>query len=223
MMKELPISERPREKALQHGVESLSNRELLALLIRHGTAGTSALEIADELLKDGIAALSHRNMSSLMRVKGIKEVKALELMAWFELSSRMAYEEMQEKDVLKNPESLVRWCSLKLGKQMQEHVLAIFLNSKSEVIGYKDLFTGTADASLVHPREIFKEAVNVSCSKIMIVHNHPSGSLEPSVADLMMTENLVNAGKMMKIPIQDHLIVSSSDYFSFREHGILYD
>lgn len=221
MMKQLPVSERPREKALRYGVDSLSNRELLALLIRHGTAGYSALDIADELLKEGLQRLPQLKLNELMDVKGIKQVKALELLSWFELSRRIASEKIMNRDVIKDPDSLIQWCMLKLGSLQQEHFLAVFLNVHNEVISYKILFTGTVDMSVVHPREIFKEAVNVSCSKLLVVHNHPTGHLEPSIADLQMTENLCNAGSLMKIPVVDHLIVSSTEYFSFREHGIL--
>lgn len=221
MMRQLPVSERPREKALQHGVEALSNRELLALLIRHGTAGISALDIADELLKNGLLLLSRCSMADLTSIKGIKQVKALELLAWFELSRRMAYQEVMDADTISSPEVLVRWCRLKLGSLLQENFMVIFLNVRNKVLGYKILFTGTVDASLVHPREVFKEALHASCSRILLVHNHPSGFLEPSTQDLLITENLCSIGKMMKIPVADHLIVSDTDYFSFKEHGIL--
>ncbi len=223
MMKNVPVSERPREKAQQHGVESLSNRELLALLIRHGTAGCSAFDIADELLKHGLLALSKMSLNELMKVKGIKSVKALELLAWMELSRRIAFEDVQKKDVMKDPQSLTDWCRKKLGALHQESFLAVFLNTRNEILSYKILFTGTVDMSLVHPREVFKEALQVSCSKLIVVHNHPSGNLEPSSADLMMTDRLCHAGIMMQIPVMDHLIVSETGYFSFREHGLLYD
>ena len=220
-MKQIPITERPREKALMHGIDSLSNRELLALLIRSGTANHSAFEIADDLLKEGLAAFSRMNFSDLCSIDGISKVKALEILAWNQLAHRISYEKLQDKDVLSDPESLIQWCKLKLGSLQQEHFLVIFLDSRNAVQGYKDLFTGTLNSSLVHPREVFKEALNVSCSKILVVHNHPSGHLEPSAADFMVTENLVKSGKMMRIPVLDHLIVSGSDYFSFYEHGLL--
>lgn len=221
MMKQMPLSERPREKALIHGVESLSNRELLALLIRSGTAGHSALDIADELLKNGLGALGRMSFSDLCSVRGISKVKALELLAWMQLGHRMAYERIQKRDVVNDPASLISWCQKKLGALSQEHFLVIFLNPANEVLGYKVLFTGTVDVSVVHPREVFKEALNVSSSKIMVVHNHPSGHLEPSTADLMITEHLCEAGRMLRIPVVDHLIVSQNDYFSFYEHDLL--
>ena len=220
-MKQIPISERPREKALIHGVESLSNRELLALLIRSGTANHNVFEISDDLLKNGLSAFSRMSFSDLCEVDGISKVKALEILAWNQLSQRILYEKIQDKDVVSDPESLIQWCKMKLGALQQEHFLVVFLDSHNAVQGYKVLFTGTLNSSLVHPREVFKEALNVSCAKILVVHNHPSGNLEPSAADLMVTENLVNSGKMMKIPVIDHLIVSGSDYFSFYEQGLM--
>jgi DNA repair protein RadC len=220
-MKQIPKSERPREKALMHGIESLSNRELLALLIRSGTAKHSAFDIADDLLRNGLGAFSRLSFSDLCEIEGISRVKALEILAWNQLSHRISYEKMQHKDVVSDPEALIQWCKMKLGASQQEHFLVVFLDSHNAVQGYKVLFTGTLNSSLVHPREVFREALNVSCSKILVVHNHPSGNLEPSAADLMVTESLVNSGKMMKIPVIDHLIVSGNDYFSFYEHGLM--
>ena len=221
MMKQLPLSERPREKAMMHGIESLSNRELLALLIRSGTAGHSAYDIADDLLKDGLAGLSRMTFSDLCSIAGISKVKALEILAWNQLGHRTVYETIQDRDVIDDPKALIQWCQMKLGSLQQEQFLVIFLNSHNAIQSYKVIFTGTLNSSLVHPREVFKEALNVSCSKILVVHNHPSGLLEPSSADFMVTENLVESGKMMKIPVVDHLIVSGNDYFSFYEHGLL--
>ena len=178
-------------------------------------------EIADDLLKNGLLAFSRMNFADLCEVDGISKVKALEILAWNQLSHRISCEKMQDKDVVSDPGALIEWCKMKLGALQQEHFLVVFLDARNAVQGYKVLFTGTLTSSLVHPREVFKEALNVSCAKLLVVHNHPSGNLEPSSADLMVTENLVNSGKMMKIPVIDHLIVSGSDYFSFYEHGLM--
>lgn len=223
LVKEIPLDERPREKAIKHGVQSLSNIELLAVLIRTGYQGNSSLTIAESILKksQGINTLSRLTCSELQQVKGIKTAKAVELLACFELSKRMAYGETLNKNIIENPESLIKWLNLELGNLVQENFLAVFLNVKNHILGYKILFKGTVDSSIVHPREVFKEALVYSSSRIMIVHNHPSRDLEPSIADIELTSQLCQCGEMMGIYILDHLIVSNTGYFSFKAKGLL--
>lgn len=223
LVREIPVDERPREKAIKHGVNSLSNMELLAILIRTGYQGNSSLVIAENILKksQGINTLSRLTSHELQEIKGIKAVKAVELLACFELSKRMAYGETLNKNVIENPESLIKWLNLELGNLVQENFLVVFLNVKNHILGYRILFKGTVDSSLVHPREIFKEALYYSSSRIMIVHNHPSSVLEPSVADIELTSQLCQCGEMMGIHILDHLIVSNTGFFSFKATGLL--
>lgn len=220
---QLPLSERPREKGLLNGVQSLSNRELLAILIRNGTKGYSCLQIADEIISksNGLRDLLKFQLNDYISIKGISKIKALELLSWMELMNRVFYQECIQLDVVSNPKSLIKWCNVKIGLIQQEQFLVIFLNVKNEIINYKVIFQGTLDQSLVHPREIFKEAISLSTSKIILVHNHPSSHVEPSQADLLVTRNLCEIGKMMKIPIVDHIIVSERNYFSFKEHDLL--
>ncbi|MDD3923989.1 MAG: DNA repair protein RadC [Erysipelotrichaceae bacterium] len=214
-VQELPVQLRPRERAVSVGVENLHDRELLAILIRHGYQGCSALGIADELLnKYGLAKLPSLSLKQITNIKGIKKVKALELLACFELSNRIMSQQIFDEDVIDNSQKLVKWLRSQLGFVQQEHFIVVFLNTKNHIITYKTLFVGSLDVSVAHPREIFKEAVACSAAKFIAVHNHPSGDVTPSEKDVSLTDILSKAGKMMGIPLIDHLIVSRFSYHS---------
>lgn len=218
-IKEIPVELRPREKALTHGIESLSDRELLALFVRQGTRNFSALQVADEILclSDTISGLNRVEKEDLMKIPGISHVKATEIMALVEISKRMVRPQYHQEIMIDRPNTLISWLNLELGYKRQEYFLAIYLDKQNRLLSHSILFKGTLDRSVVHPREIFKEAVKKSASRIILVHNHPSGSLKPSNADLKTTEVLVDAGQMMGVFILDHLIVSEGNYVSIRE------
>ncbi len=201
----------------------LSNRELLAIVIRHGYKDYSALNIADDLLaiSNGMANLSSLDLNEIKEIKGLSNAKGLQLLACFEIAKRMLLEENYHKDVISDPKSLMNWLQLKLGNQNQEMLLVIYLNVKNEIIHHEILFKGTLDRSLVHPREIFKQALLRSGARILVVHNHPSGSVEPSIDDISITERLVEIGELMQISILDHLIVSRNKVFSFKQAGLM--
>lgn len=218
-IKEIPESLRPREKALNEGLESLSDRELIALFIRKGTKDNSALIIADEVLKmiDDISGLNRISREELMEIKGIHEIKAIELLALPEIAKRMSKPKHKSMVQIDQPYALVSWLNLEIGYKKQEYFIAVFLDKQNRLLGHSILFKGTLDRSVVHPREIFKDAVIMSAAAIILVHNHPGGGLAPSTADLETTELLVNAGKLMGVHILDHLIVSEGSYVSMRE------
>ncbi len=214
-VKELPEAERPREKAKYYGVKSLSNRELIALLIRCGYKGSSALMVSDEILKLLYSKkISEVTLKELVKIKGIKSVKAIELLASFELAQRMIEKELLQTDVISHPNELIKWLNHKIGLNQQEHFIAIFLNTKNRIIHYKTMFIGTLDSSIVHPREIFKEAVIHSASKLIVVHNHPSSDLTPSKQDIHITNVIKETGMLIGIPLVDHLIVNHNGSFS---------
>ncbi len=223
LVKELPLSERPREKAIKFGIDTLSNRELLAIIIRSGIKGHSSLDIADNILKyaDGINKLINLNLNELMKIKGIKEAKAIELLACFELIKRISFVNVETLKNIDNPHLVHEWLIIKIGGIKQECFYVIFMNVKNHIIGFKKVFQGTLNASLVHPREIFKEAILKSASKIIVAHNHPSSDLTPSPADIEVTKQLKNAGDLIGIKLIDHLIVNDYNYFSFNENGML--
>lgn len=218
-LKELAVSDRPREKCIRFGIRSLSHAELLALILRTGTKDHSVFSVADELLRKakGIRRLSQLNLQDLCEVRGINKAKACELMAVCELSRRMALEEVYELDVVDQPGRLVDWLRRELGDAKQEHFLVVFLDTKNHILGHKVCFIGSLDRSVVHPREIFKEAVAYSAARIIAVHNHPSGDVTPSENDIQVTKSLEEAGAMMGIPLLDHLIVSHRTFYSLRQ------
>lgn len=218
-IKETCLSERPREKLKQFGVKALNDAELLAILLRSGIVGKSALELAHELLNlsGSINNLSALDGLTLESIKGIKQAKAAEILALCEVSRRMTLQAAMDVDVIDQPSSLVNWLKKELGSSQQEQFMVVFLNTKNHIIGYKVLYMGGLDRSIVHPREVYKEALRVSAARIIAVHNHPSGDVSPSENDRLVTKVLEEAGDTMGIPLLDHLIVSHYGFTSLRQ------
>lgn len=212
----LPDLEKPREKAMQFGVKNLSNVELLAILIRSGTKDHSALEVARDLLSTckGLSHMASSNISELMKVKGISKTKAIELQAVFELMKRTTFEEVYHTDVLHNTESIMHWLQLEIGCCKEEKFLVIFLDCQNQLISYKIMSEGTVNQSVVYIREVMKEALIRRATSILLVHNHPSGNLKPSLQDLSLTKLMQDAGKCIGIQVKDHLIVSAFSAYS---------
>ena len=223
VLRELPQSEMPREKAERYGITSLSSRELIALLIRTGSPDMSVLETADEILKeaDGVQGLPRMTLQSLCGIRGIRTAKALQLLAGIELSRRIYREKAHEGITVDHPRTLIRWLQSEIGTEEQENFLVIYLNTANRILGYRILFKGTVNASGVYPREIFKEAYMCGSTGIILVHNHPAGTLTPSFADRIITDKLERIGTMMEVKVLDHIIVAPNGYYSFREAGIL--
>lgn len=222
-VKELNLAERPREHALQDGIDALSNRELVAMLLRSGTRQSSALEVADDLLKrmGNLGELGVAELNELMKVDGIKTAKALELQAAFELGRRIAFEKVKQKEDIKEPDDIVKWLYQEIGFQKQEHFMVLFLNHQNRIESYKTMFKGTMTSASVHPREIYKEALAKGCAKIICVHNHPSGDPDPSEADIIVTKAIEECGRLTCIPLMDHIIVSKNNYMSFRQNQLI--
>lgn len=225
-IKRMPHEQRPREKAMDYGVGSLSDRELLALFIRTGTKNHSVLEIADEVLMmvGGFSGFLQVNQSELMQVEGIKHVKSLELIALVEAARRMMIPQKGATYYMHEPQSIHRWLNLEIGSKEQEHFFVIFLNQQNQIIHYQSLFIGTVNQSLIHPREVIKEALIWGSVKLILVHNHPSGHLEPSAQDWEATRVMVEAARAVGLQVLDHLIVSKFETVSLRSiHGSLFE
>lgn len=221
-MKDLPKEERPRERLIRHGAERISNSELIAILLRTGTRRESVLALADRLLAHfgsllGLAAASYQE---LLQVNGIGPAKAADIIAAFELAKRLADSRMELKDIINSPRDAAQMVLRELSFADKEHFMIIMLNSKYRVIAKKVISIGHLNASLVHPREMFKEAIKRSSAAVILVHNHPSGDLTPSKEDLATTERLKEVGKILGIDVLDHLIVGNNRYLSFREQGL---
>ena len=222
-IKELPLNLRPREKIRNYGVASLSDSELLAILLGSGYKGKSSVEMANELLREtgGFNGLMRLSLNEIMKLKGIKLAKATLLLASMEIARRLNYETVLEKDVISDPSSIVEWLRSAYGYLEQEIFVVIFLDVKNRVLGYEELFRGSIDNVHVEAREIFKKAFKFNARKIIVSHNHPSGVCEPSRSDEKVTTELETAGSIMNIPLVDHVIVSNCGYYSFKEHGKL--
>lgn len=218
-IKDIPSDLRPREKAMSMGLSSLSDRELLALIIRKGYSGISALELADQILfvAKNLAGICRLSFEDLIQIKGIKEVKALEVLALAEVASRIVQPQKGVYININNPKCLVEWFNMEIGYDYQEHFVAVYLDTQNRLIGHEFLFKGTLDRSIVHPREVFKVAVKLSAARIILVHNHPSGSLRASNNDIKTTQALIEIGDMIGIYVVDHLIVSEGNFLSLRQ------
>ncbi len=224
-VKDLPKEERPpRERLIRHGAERVSNGELIAILLRTGSQRESVLALADRLLAHfgSLLGLSAAGYEELLQVNGIGPAKAAHIMAAFELAKRLADSRMELKDVVNSPRDAAQMVLRELSFADKEHFMIIMLNSKYRVIAKKVISIGHLNASLVHPREMFKEAIKRSSAAVILVHNHPSGDLTPpSKEDLATTERLQKVGELLGIDVLDHLIVGNNRYLSFREQGLL--
>lgn len=221
-IKDLPINERPRERLINHGVENLSNEELLAIILKTGTKDTSAKGIASLILSqvENIGDLQNKNYKQLLKIKGIGPSKAAVILACIELGKRINNKISNIQNLkADNPKVVFEYYSSLLGRKKQEHFYAIYLDNQKRVIEDKLLFIGTINKSLIHPQNIFKEAYMLDASAIICLHNHPSGNVIPSKEDINMTKKLVEIGNLFGIKVVDHIIVGSDKYYSLFENG----
>jgi len=223
MIRDIPTSERPRERVLKFGVESLSNSELLSIVLRCGTREKSVKELSLEIISmvGDISNFKDLTLNKLLSIKGIGYVKAIELISVVELSKRIYAS--NDKKLIKINSSKDVFCFYKdlfLDKK-QELFYCLYLNNKNYVIERKLLFMGTINKSVVHPREVFKNAYLSSASGIICIHNHPSGDVNPSIEDKRFTKALVDIGNVQNIPILDHIIIGEDNYFSFMENNLI--
>ena len=222
-IKDWPANERPREKLLHRGPRALSDAELLAILIRAGTGKYTALDLARKMLTQerNLRAIAGKTAQELMRMKGVGEAKAVEMLAAFEIGRRLQGTKEEEKIVIRSPEDVAQFMIPRLRDRTKEVFVVLVLDSKNGLKHEVELSEGTLNASLVHPREVFKVAIDHLAASIIVVHNHPSGNREPSREDIDITKQLVESGKIVGIPLHDHVIVAGDGYTSFAERGIL--
>lgn len=223
-LKEIPKIDRPRERLINFGAESLSNEELLSILLKTGTKDVSVKELASTILnKIGeINKLSEMNYHVLSSIPGVGSAKACTLLAVVELSKRITRKNASLNNVIiKSADIAFDYFRYIFKDQKQEYFYVIYLDNKKRVIENKLLFKGTLNQSIVHPREVFKSACILSASSIICVHNHPSGNVEPSKEDINLTKRLSEIGILMGIKVVDHLIISDDKYFSFLENNLI--
>lgn len=213
----------PREKALQYGISSLNNIELLALIIKFAYKDRNVMQLAEDVIKaaDGFSNLLSLTYEELVSIKSIKKAKALEIMAILEIYKRLSKVDRISEPELNSPGKIVEWLRFQLSFSHQEEFFVIYLNARGSIIKSEVMFKGNSRSSLVGIDEILRKAILIKASMILVAHNHPSDNVEPSNADLELTARLSEASSMMGIPLIDHIIVGKSDYFSFKNHGML--
>jgi DNA repair protein RadC len=221
-LNDLPASERPRERLKKFGIEALSTQELLALILKTGVSGESVMVTASRLMsKFGtIKGISEASLEELADIKGIGPAKASQIKASFELARRKD-DCTDEKITIKSSADVVKAVKPRLKDKKKEHFLVLSLDSRNHIININDISIGTLNASLVHPREVFKEAIQSLAASVILVHNHPSGEAGPSDGDLQITKRLVEAGKIMSIEVLDHIIIAGDNSFSFKGKGLI--
>jgi len=229
LIKDLPQEERPRERLASLGAEALRNAELIAILLRTGLKGTSAIQVAEQLLQryPSLDELARASLSDLSKTKGIGRDKAIALKSAFTLAQRMAREIRQEAPLVETPEQVANLLREEYRQASVEHFKAILLNRRNRLIRIESISQGTVDSLLIHPREVFRAAIAENASAIIMAHNHPSGDPTPSSADLSATGDIVRAGQVLKIDVLDHVIIGQrttgrgKDYFSIRQSGLV--
>jgi DNA repair protein RadC len=227
LIKELPDSERPRERLMEKGADALRHAELIAILLRTGTKGVSAIQVAEQVLKkfSSLDSLSRATIAELRQVKGIGRDKAIALKSAFTLARRMAEEIRQESPTLDTPERIADLLRERNRAYEVENFQVVVLNTRRRLIRVDNISQGTLDTILVHPREVFKLAISANAAAVVLVHNHPSGDPTPSEADIKVTRDLIRAGQLLKIEVLDHVILGRAtqdrprDYVSLRELG----
>jgi len=209
----------PRERLAKEGVEALSNQELLAILLRTGTRQASVFEIAQKVLNNlsSLTDLKRMTLQELQSLSGIGRVKAIELQAMIELGHRIHKHETLEMESILSSQKLAKKMQQELGHKKQEHLVALYLNTQNQIIHQQTIFIGSATRSIAEPREILHYAIKHMATSLILVHNHPSGAVSPSRNDDHVTKLVKEACDLMGIVLLDHLIVSQSSYFSYRE------
>lgn len=218
----MSCDERPYERCEQFGASNLTNSELLAVLLRTGTRGENALQLAEKILhpvfsQKGILNLHQWNYEQLMRIKGIGKVKAIQILCLSELTKRLAKAEAREGLNFSNPASIARYYMEDLRHANQEHMKLLMLNTKSRLIGETDISKGTVNSAVISPRELFVEALQKNAVSIVLLHNHPSGDPTPSKEDVLITRRIRDAGNLIGIELLDHIIIGNNRYISLRE------
>lgn len=220
---DLPVEERPRERLLRYGAESLSNSELLAIILRTGIKNENIMSLSNRLLaqSDGLNGLLSLSQEEIMSLKGIGIAKASQIIAIGELSKRFKAYKSGKQSKISQPMDVANLFMEEMKNYKEEHLRVVMLNTKNVVIAVKDVSIGSLSSSIVHPREIFAEAIRKSSASIVICHNHPSGDPTPSSEDIQVTNRLKECGKLLGIDLLDHIIIGNGVYVSLKEKRIL--
>lgn len=219
----IPNNSRPRERMEKLGPKALADHELLAIILRTGTKDKNVVNLAMEVLREveDLHMLRQTSVQELMKIPGIGRIKAIEIMAATELGHRIAVAPQLKEGTVASSSWVGNYLTKELSNLTQENVVALYLNTKNEIVKKETIFIGSLNSSVAHPREIFKGAIRYSAARIIVAHNHPSGNTEPSEADYSFTRRMVDAGEMMGIEVLDHFIIGENKYLSLREEGLM--
>jgi DNA repair protein RadC len=223
-IKDLPLSERPREKLCKYGVNSLSNAELIATIIRTGHKEDTAIDLANKLLSmdaSGISYLSCVTIEELTSIKGIGNCKAAQILAAIELGKRISSRGGEDKIKVDSPTVLAELLMEEMRYLKKEHFRVAILDTKNQIISIESISVGNLNASIVHPREVFNIAIKKSANSIILIHNHPSGDVTPSTEDINITHRLIDAGNIIGIKVLDHIIIGDNKFISFKQRNII--
>lgn len=222
-VKEMQPDEQPREKLMNYGAESLSDAELLAILLRTGSRQMNVIQMSQALLDhfDGLRLLARKNWQAMRVIPGMGKVKALTLEAVFELSRRIQVASLGEQIQITSPQEAVAYFGPKLRDLTKEVFIVAFLNNAKVVMGYRKISSGGSTATIVDPAEVMRQAVMNEANSILLLHNHPSGNNKESKADIQLTKRISESGKLLGIPVDDHIIIAGDGYTSFRAKGLI--
>jgi DNA repair protein RadC len=221
-MKDLPVDARPREKLLTRGPQALSDVELLAILLRTGMAGKNVFQLSEELLgPDGIAGLLQATVQSLKMVKGLGPAKQAELLAVFEMARRALSQRLKEREAFQTPGAVKQYLQLQLAHKNHEVFAVLFLDSQNRMLAMEELFRGTLSQTSVYPREVVMRALHHQAAAVVLSHNHPSGSVQPSRADEHLTQTLKASLALVDVRVLDHIIVGQGQALSMAEKGLM--
>ena len=219
---DLPEEERPRERLVRNGPESLSNAELLAIILRTGSREENVVSLCSRIFSEySIKQLSLANVKRLMQIHGVGEAKAAQITALFELARRLETFVEEPKRKVRSPKDVYTLMYPKMREQKKEKFITLYLDTKNQILKEETVSIGSLNASIVHPREVFKSALLESSASVIMVHNHPSGDPSPSREDIMVTEKLVEGGKLLGIDVLDHIIIGDGKYVSLKDEGFV--
>lgn len=222
-IRDLPVSERPRERLQKFGAEALSAQEILAVLLGRGVSGESVMVTGQRLLSQfgSLKGIAGASVEELSQVRGIGLAKAAQIKAAFELANRLDdYSETGKRTIVKTPEDVVSVLGGRLKDKKKEYFMVLLLDTRNQLIKISEVSVGSLDASIVHPREVFKEAIATSAASVIFAHNHPSGDPTASEEDIGLTKRLVEAGGIVGIDVLDHIIIGDNTYLSLKREGL---